>query len=308
MIKHFKEDEEMKMLLYEGASMCELMETIRFEWCKHYYERYSEADNISQCIMQMIELKIQSILKLCEGVPLPSYQPAPVFLDSASIIALLRCIYEEVFIFHNLFATERNDAEKAIVLNLWKIKGINNQIFEEDDKSIDFKGKEDMLEQYASKIEKKKEQVESLKSEIEYLLEQLEITDKTINEIRFQLNHQKRSIKGYEFVKDGNNIVDFILIDLAASPEKIFGTKKLNPLYRLLSAHSHPTYMGVFKFGVMYNTGGDIQLLKMALRGICVMSAIFINDFLSSVINGHKIKEQLPGSIKRKLDFYPQVE
>ena len=61
MVKHFVFTEEMKLLLSEGVSMTELMEEIRREWCKQNLKDCSESDNISQCIMQMIVLKIKAL-------------------------------------------------------------------------------------------------------------------------------------------------------------------------------------------------------------------------------------------------------
>jgi hypothetical protein len=146
-----------------------------------------------------------------------------------------------------------------------------------------------------------------LKCEIERLCEKLDITDDALEKICAQTVKQKRSIKGYELVKKDGKIVDFILVDLAVSPEKLFGIKKLNALYRLLSTHSHPTYAGLVKFGTMYNAGEDLQLLKLAIESICVLSAIFINDFLDTVKNGDTIRERLTVENKRKLVVYPIV-
>jgi hypothetical protein len=306
MIKHFELDDKMRVLLYEGASMAGLMEDIRREWSKQNITDCSVEDKISQCIMQMVILKIQSILKLCEGVPMPSYSPELVFLDSASIVALLRCIYEEVFIFHSIFATEHG-LEKTILVDLWKIKGLNNQIFEENDVSTDSCDGESYLKKFEVQIGEKKKQVADLKCEIERLCEKLDITDDALEKICAQTVKQKRSIKGYELVKKDGKIVDFILVDLAVSPEKLFGIKKLNALYRLLSTHSHPTYAGLVKFGTMYNAGEDLQLLKLAIESICVLSAIFINDFLDTVKNGDTIRERLTVENKRKLVVYPIV-
>lgn len=307
MIKHFELDDKMRVLLFEGASMAELMEEIRREWSKQNITDCSVEDKMSQCIMQMVTLKIQSILKLCEGVPMPSYIPEPVFLDSASIVALLRCIYEEVFIFHNIFATEQG-LEKTVLVDLWKIKGLNNQIFEENDVSTDLCNGDSYLKKFDVPIEEKKKQVADLKCEIEQLCEQLDITDDALKKIYTQTVKQKRSIKGYEFVKKDGKIVDFILVDLAKFPEKLFGIKKLNALYRLLSTHSHPTYAGLVKFGTMYNNGGDLQLLKLAIESICILTAIFINDFLDTVKNGNTIRERLTFENKRKLNVYPKVK
>jgi len=309
MVKHFVFTEEMKLLLSEGVSMTELMEEIRREWCKQNLKDCSESDNISQCIMQMMVLKIQSIIKLCEGVPCPSYTPQPLFLDSSSIVSLLRCLYEEVFIFHNVFATERSCKEKTIILNLWKIKGLNNKILSENDlfEETETEEKKAFLNEYGSKIERTKMQVEQLKEEINALCGQMDITPKAIEQIQDNIKHQKRSIKGYEFIKDGSRIIAFKHIDFACSPEKVFGTKKLNPFYQLLSAHSHPSYMGITGFGTMYNNGGDIRLLKMVIRGICILSAIVITDFCKTVKNGQAINERIPQRIKDKLIAYTKV-
>lgn len=309
MEKHVVLTAEMKSLLSEGLSMTELMEEIRQEWCKQNLKDCSESDNISQCIIQMIVLKIQSIIKLCEGVPYPSYIPQPIFLDSSSIVSLLRCLYEDVFIFHNVFATERSSLENSIIINLWKIKGLNNKILYEDDlfKKDEREAKKAFQNIYGKKIEKTKKHVEQLKEEINTLCMQMDITPEAIIQIKDSIEKQKKSIKGYEFIKDGSRIIEFKCINFAVSPEKVFGTKKLNPLYQLLSAHSHPSYMGVTEFGTMYNNGGDIRLLKMVLRGICILSAIVIIDFCKTVKNGNTINERIPQRIKDKLLAYSKV-
>lgn len=309
MVKHFEFTEEIKSLLSDVMSMAELMEEIRREWCKQNLKDCSEADKISQCIMQMIVLKIQSIIKLCEGVPYPSYTPQPIFLDSSSIVSLLRCFYEEVFMFHNLFATERSSKENTIILNIWKIKGLNNQIYSENDLFIETETKEKrtFLKEYGSIIERTKIQVEQLKEEINTLCAQMDISGKAVEQIQENIKHQKRSIKGYEFIKNGRKIIEFRRIDFACSPERIFGTKKLNSFYQLLSAHSHPSFMGITKFGTMYNNGGDIRLLKMALKGICILSAIVITDFCKTVKNGQVINDRIPQLIKDKLMAYTKL-
>lgn len=307
MIKHFEFDDKLKFLLSEVASMSELMEEIRREWCKQSLEDSSEADRISQCIMQMMTLKIQSVLKLSNGVSLPAYVPKPIFLDSASIVALLRCIYEEVFIFHNIFATE-SGIERSILINIWKIKGLNNKIFEESDESMKFEGNKEILQQYSESIKNTEDKVAAIKTEIEKMICQIDITEDAAKQVRYHMNKEKRSIKGYKFDRENGKIVSFTKIDFAVSPEEVFGTKKLTPLYRLLSLHSHPSYMGVEQFGQMYNSGRDIELLRMVLRGICVMSSIFINDFCKAVKNGHSITQRFPYNIHHKLSLYSHVD
>lgn len=307
MVKHFEFDEELKLLHSEVSSISELMEEIRREWCNTNLKDCPEADKISQCIMQMITLKIQSVLQLSNGVPLPSYQPQPIFLDSASIVALLRCIYEEVFIFHNIFATE-SGMEKSILIDLWKIKGLNNMIFEGDDQSINFDGKKEILDKYYEAIERNKEKIDLLKVDIDTILLQMDITVDAANKVRNYMNKGKRSIKGYKFKKENGRVIDFTKIDFAVSPEEVFASKKLNPLYRFLSVHSHPSYMGVEQFGQIYNTKNDVKLLKMTFRGICVMASIFINDFCKTVTNGNKISERIPERIKHKLSSFSQVD
>lgn len=105
---------------------------------KHY--------RIAQCLVQIILMKTQAVLKLTEGVKY--YSGSETLLqDPTSMYVLFRSIYEHYVIFHSLFVQEKEDDAREVLELFWELAGETNKInlknlpddFESDrEKSCDY--------------------------------------------------------------------------------------------------------------------------------------------------------------------------
>ena len=145
----------------------------------------------------MMVLKALSLLKLFEGVKIPSCEEDIFVVDTESAITLLRGIYEQTIIFRNLFVYPENDVEKKILLNLWKIKGLRNR-----------QNIENMPRKYGKLVERDADEITKLKKAILDLPEQV-ISNSGIKAIERYLNKYHGTdtlFAGYMFEKDGFTI------------------------------------------------------------------------------------------------------
>lgn len=248
----------------------------------------SEVESVSQCILQIIICKIRTLVSMCEGIKLiPDNLPTKV-LDIPSMMSVLRSLYEATFVFHNIYAEQNTILEREIVFNIWKIRGLNNR-----------QKLQNVPNQYIVKEKNEKKQIDEIKRRILTLAEKLELSESIMQQLQNVISSNSVDIKGYKFEKDNNSkIISFNSIRFEQGTEGLVG-KSLMPLYRFLSIHGHPSFLGVLQFGQMFNTNGDIKFLKTLLTIASRLASVVAVDFRDNIIGAKDIYDNLPEMEKK---------
>ena len=263
--------DEVQSLYSDANYKAQILDKTRYVWCKHIHYNVSESDRLPLTFVNMMVLKALSLLKLFEGVKIPSCGEDVLVVDTESAITLLRGIYEQTIIFRNLFVYPATDVEKMILLNLWKIKGLRNR-----------QNLENMPRNYGKLVERDAEEISKLKKAILDLPEQV-INQSGIKAIEKYLNKYHgidTLFAGYMFEKDGSTIKGGHSISFTEAPKEFLHCDELNVvLYRLLSLHSHSSYLSVLQFQEVRQLNDYWDYATLVLRGFCLMMDIFISDF-----------------------------
>ncbi|MBQ8361345.1 MAG: hypothetical protein IJX44_05270 [Bacteroidaceae bacterium] len=229
---------------------------------------------IAQCILQIAVCRIQSLLKLSSGICIVPNRKEISLLEPTSMVAILRSLYELVFIFRNIYIMTDNAYERRILLNIWQIRGYNNR---QSQKAIP--KKEEFRSEYSKKQEEDKLHIEELKKAIEQNLTTLNITNGAKSQIRKIMNSGSSAINGYKFEKTNEVISSFSKISLTDSPEYLYENHELDIIYPLLSMYTHPSYLSVLQFGQMFNNNYNEDLLMTILKSACLLNVRIIHDF-----------------------------
>lgn len=255
---------------------CETMFQLTFQWTQTH-KKNSEKTNFALYMMQQQIANIRSILKLTPGIQISEKIKDSVVIEPTSVVALVRTMYERTFIFKSIYSDPSSNEEQDILFNLWIVKGLKNR-----------QGIKYTPSMYLNQQEKEKQQIEECISKIHSILERLPITQKTKGKIIGISRDKNLTPKGYQFIKNSTGeICDFKEISLASSSFEMFG-KKFPPLYRDLSLHAHPSYLGVLQFSQMFNEDeANKDFLKTLLVCAALCQGQMSADFLSA-INGAK--------------------
>ena len=73
------------------------------------------------------------------------------------------------------------------------------------------------------------------------------------------------------------------------------------PLYRFLSIHGHPSFLGVLQFGQMFNTNDDIKFQRILLIIASKLASIVAIDFRDNIIGAKEIYDNLPETEKKNI-------
>ena len=256
--------------LYSDAHRkVEILDKVRSVWCNHINYDSLVSDRLPLTIVNMMVLRALSLLKLFEGVKVPSCKEDILVVDVESAFTLLRGIYEQTIVFHNLFVYPETDEEKKILLNLWKIKGLLNR-----------QNLKNMPQEFEEKVKREADEISMLKSEIRELSEQV-LSPSGYKAIEDYIEKCKGTLfSGYIFHKDGALINGGESISFTRAPKVFLHCDELNVvLYRLLSLHSHPSYISVVQFQEVRPTNDYWEYAILLLRGFCLMMDFFISDF-----------------------------
>lgn len=256
------------------------MFNLYFNWRKaNDKKEISEADAIAQCILQIMTCKIQSFLKLSEGITVIPQNKSFMVLDIPSLIAIIRSMYELVFVFHNLYAEQESEEEKKIILYLWKIRGLNNR-----------QGLSNVPEEYRNQEEFERMQIEKLREKIRNIVNELNVSVEVKQQIENVIKSSSTNIKGYKFEKDNDGkIVRFKDFRMEDNADGLLSLDEYINVYRLWSVHTHPSYLGVLQFGRMYNQGSEKQFLSTLLITTCKLACRMIKDFSEGIDGAREI-------------------
>lgn len=246
---------------------------------KKFRENIANSDDdeelaIAQCLLQVAVCRVQSLLKLSSEICIVPNRKDISLLEPTSMVAILRSLYELVFIFRNIYIMTEHAAERKILLNIWQIRGLNNRLSQKaipEDKELRPK--------YQKKQEEDKLHIEELRKGIELSLSTLNITDDAKSKIRKTMKSESSAINGYKFVKKNGIIDTFERISLTDSPEYLYENHELDIIYPLLSMYAHPSYLSVLQFGQMFNNNYNEDLLMTILKSACLLNVRIIHDF-----------------------------
>lgn len=130
----------------------------------------TEDNGIAQCISQMIICKINSLLLLSNGISIVPNKENFKIVDPTSMIAVWRSVYETICVFRNIFIMTDDEAERNILLNLWKIRGLNNR-----------QEMHNIPDRYKQRQVREKQEIENLKEEIRKKIVKFHISKQAIN-------------------------------------------------------------------------------------------------------------------------------
>ena len=231
-----------------------------------------ESERIAGNMYRMMIFKAKSIWLMTKGIIIVRTQkgiiPAP-----STMYPVLRSMYELLFLFRCMFASSKNDKERELLLNLWKIKG-NNNLTQIPDGILD--------EESANKRESASAENEVARGEIRELMAELTMPQSAKNKIENIIDPSKSfpTLKGFMFehCEQSDNISDFCA--LAFSDATMGGKLSGNQyIYSLYSAHSHPSCLGVKHFEEMYPNNEEEKYVKEVLTQACKYLGRFMKEF-----------------------------
>ena len=266
---------------------------ILIKWWEGHKLGVNAIDDMTQCMMQMMMLKIRSLQVMFEGVPMvPNGQPQTLYFDLSSMAATARGIYELAFIYHNIFISTKVDAERKILMNIWKIKGFNNRL------------KSFVPDELKQEAERNLQKIESLKKETMQILDSTEITPSARAKIEKNINKGNSNLKGYKFVRDNDDkITDFVPLDFTDATS-MFNSEFMNDIYTYLSYHSHPSYLGLIQFGQISGIEDNYETGASFLYPACFCASKFTNDACEVLTDGIEIKREVVPDFRATINFF----
>lgn len=251
-------------------------------WRKYNMTNFTAVDNISQCQLQMMLLRVRSLKQMLYGVPL--YLEKPEFrkvLDISSMAAVVRGIYETAFIYHNIFIATENDFERDILIYIWKIKGLNN--------NQGVTPPEGLLEQQR----KEAATIKELKKKALDIIDRMNISVDARSNLKKIIDDSDSNLRGYIFEKDEGGQIINIQRRNFSKPAALFGHDMYSYLYSYMSLYSHPSYIGMTNYAEMFNNGRDRENANILLQTTCICASKFIYDFCKVIPNGQKIWKEI---------------
>lgn len=288
-------DAQIEIVRQHTERISDVMFNLFFNWRRTYSkENVSESDAIAQCILQMMNCKLQSFLKLSEGITIIPKNKSFMILDISTLTTIVRSMYELVFIFHNIYTEQKTEAEKNIVLYLWEIRGLNNR-----------QGLSNVPEKYKEKEENEKKQIEELRGKIREIINELNVLNEVKSQLEKVIKSDSTKIKGYVFEKDINNkIIRFKDIRMEDNVEKLLNLDEYINVYRFCSVHSHPSYLSVLQFGQMYNGDEYKMYLRTLLLTICQLACTMIKDFVENITGAKEIYQKFSDEEKDACRYF----
>lgn len=266
---------------------------ILLKWWEGHKLGVNPVDDMTQCMMQMMMLKIRSLQVLFEGVPMvPNGKPQTLYYDMSSMAATTRGIYELAFIYHNIFISTETDAERRILMNIWKIKGLNNRL------------KSFVPDELKNEAERNKQEIESLKNDTMQILDSIEIDLSAKAKIKNIIDKTNSNLKGYKFTKDNvGKITEFKHLDFTEATS-MFNSEFVNDIYTYLSYHSHPSYLGLIQFGQIRGMEQNYEKGASFLYPACFCASKFTNDACKVLTDGIEIKKEVVPDFRATINFF----
>ncbi len=248
------------------------------QWRDDHDSNYTEVDAISQCMLQMMMLKLKTLEQMLQGVIInPGKSDFIRILDTSSMSAIIREMYELAFIYHNIFVIPDTEEEREILINIWKIRGLNNRVGLPSPQS------------YAKNIEDDKKGIKEYRKIIYDILGSINSTSSVRKTIMNAANKDNPNLCGFKFVKDKDELIYGFKPVPFSDVNALFPNRQYEALYPMLSANSHPSFLGVLQFGQMYNAKQDKETASLFVQTACICAAKMTKDVCSVITGGGEI-------------------
>ena len=250
--------------------LSKFMFNIYVEWYASLRSPLIESERMAINMYRMMIFKAKSICQMSTGIIVIPTQKG-IIPDPSTMYPILRSIYETLFLFRCIFVSSKNDTERGLLLNIWKIRGNNNLIQIPDDE----------LDEETRYIKKsKKAENNELRKGIRELANRLSLSPTIIDNIENCINNNSPALKGFTFehCEHCGSITAFH--DLNFSDRKISSSlSDISYIYTHYSAHSHPSYIGVKHFEKMYYSKAEDNFMREVLEGTLIYICRFMDDF-----------------------------
>lgn len=284
---------------------CKIMEQLWFNWrqtCDQKSLRIGELNG--QCMFQMMTCKIESLLKLHEGIDLNINNKEIHLQDPHTMFIILRSIYEMTVTYYYLYIKPRSEKEREIIYRLWDNRGMSNrQVI----KNVPAK--------YKKQVEDEKNDIKSNSTRIIQLGKELGIQGKNLKTFCNIARNEKAKVCCFSFEgqhDDGTLMLKTIAMGDEEPCKEIFGTSNISTIYRFLSLYVHPTSLGVLQFGQMYNNESYLEDEKMAFETAYFLACKFTSYFCKSMPKGEECFKALDDKSQKLIIFglkaYPSNE
>ena len=253
------------------SEMSAIMYKIYVDW--FVSERpVTENEHIACNMYRMMIFKAKSIWLMSKGIIIVRTQKG-IIPDPSTMYPVLRSMYELLFLFRCMFVSSRNDKERELLLNIWKIKG-NNNLTQIPNELLD--------EQSTNTRDTASEENEKARRKIRELITELTMPQSAKNKIDNIIDPNKNipTLKGFMFdhCDQSGNITDFCA--LVFSDNNMGGVLSCNPyIYSHYSAHSHPSYLSVKHFEEMYPNEEEDKYVQEILVHTCKYLDRFMKEF-----------------------------
>ena len=231
-----------------------------------------ESEHIAGSMYRMMIFKAKSICQMSEGIVVIPTQKG-IIPDPSTMYPVLRSMYEMLFLFKCMFVSSKNDKERELLLNLWKIKG-NNNIVQIPDNLLNDESKNN--KQLANG------ENEMARRETRTQMTELNLPQSVIDAIEYSIDDSKNSTKlsGFLLNHDGQNESITSIGALPFSDKNLGATLSGDSyIYSHYSAHSHPSYLGVKHFEEMYKNNEEDKYVQEILLHACKFLARFMTEF-----------------------------
>lgn len=276
-----------------------IMYNIYVEWKVSQSVLLTESERMAENMYRMMIFKAKSIGLMSQGVVITPTQKG-IIPDPSTIYPVLRSMYELLFLFRCIFVSSRNDLERDLLLNLWKIRGYNNLI-RIPDKELN---KEYKDEKEFTKVENK-----TLRIKIRELFDKLALSPSVIDTIENSMNNNTPALKGFMFdhCEHCDNITAFRTLDFSDTTMGL-ELSSVSYIYSHYSAHSHPSFLGVKHFEEMYYSKDEDLFMKEILEGTCIYLGRFMTNFCRYKDSYHSFYNQEESHINNILSRIIQIQ
>lgn len=231
-----------------------------------YRQVFKEEDIYAGTMLQMFLCKNISLQKMLEGIDYKSNEDIYLnnILDSPTIIAHARTIYELLCTFELVYVLPDTDEKKLILYNLWCLAGLNSrQSFYSDN----------MSDEHKQQFLEEKEQIDNCIAEIKATtIYNIGNNAKVIDE---QIKKKKVQI-----IIDSNGIVKSYGLKQIPSFFNMNKTGLFNEVYNYFSMYAHSSYISMLQFEEMFKNRDDIHIISYILKNVLAMYSVFLTDYL----------------------------
>ena len=266
------------------------------QWREDHDKEYTDVDAISQCMLQMMMLKLRTLEQMIQGV---SIKPGKIdgirILDTSSMSAIIREMYELAFIYHNIFVVPDTEEERKILINIWKIRGLNNRVNLPSPQS------------YEKNIEDDKQGIMEYRKIIFEILGSIESTSSARKKIMQAANKDKPNLNGFKFIKNNDGVILGFEPVPFSDVNALFPNRQYEALYPFLSANSHPSFLGVLQFGQMYNANQDKETASLFAQTACICAAKMTKDVCNVITGGTEIKMGMSANESEAINMFGDI-